>query len=98
MPWGLNIPADDGKEEVPVQAANRRGALALIARTLAGAKVNDLAFLATTSGTEGSEHVAVDNVNKAKKPMDSAGQSQSEAGVVHFGLPHMPGRLGYFAG
>jgi hypothetical protein len=84
-------------KQLTIPCENRPGTLAHIARTLGDAKVNILAFLTTTSGTEGSVQVVVDNVNKAKKALEGAGLSYSETDVLHVELPNLPGALGNFA-
>src|SRR5207245_8851583 len=60
-------------------------------------KINILSCLTTTSGTEGTTHVLVDNVNKAKKALTDAQLSYTEADVLHVELPNKPGALGKFA-
>ena len=50
-------------KQLTVSCENRPGTLAQVARVLGDAKVNILAFLTTTSGTEGSVHLVVDNAN-----------------------------------
>ncbi len=42
--------------------------------------------------------VVVDNVNKAKKALEKASLSYTEADVLHVELPNLPGALGSFAG
>jgi hypothetical protein len=85
-------------KQLSVSVENRPGALAHVARVLGDAKVNILAFLATTSGAEGTVHIVPDNVNKAKKALEGAGFSYTEADVLHVELPNVPGALGNFAG
>jgi hypothetical protein len=85
-------------KQLTISVENRPGTLAHIARTLGDAKVNILAFLTTTSGTEGSVQAVVDNANKAKKALEAAGLSYNEADVLHVELPNLPGALGSFAG
>lgn len=85
-------------KQLTVPCENRPGTLAQVARVLGDAKVNILAFLTTTSGTEGSVQVVVDNVNKAKKALEGAGLSYTEADVLHVELSNFPGALGSFAG
>src|SRR6266705_1949222 len=85
-------------KQLTVSCENRPGTLAHVARILGDAKVNILTFLTTTLGAEGSVQLLVDNVNKAKKALESAGLSHTEADVLHVELPHLPGGLGYFAG
>lgn len=81
-------------KQLTVSCENRPGTLAQIARVLGDAKVNILAFATSTSGTEGSVQVVVDNANKAKKALDGAALSYSEADVLHVELPNLPGALG----
>ncbi len=85
-------------KQLTVSCENRPGTLAHVARVLGDAKVNILSFLTTTSGAEGSVQLVVDNANKAKKALDSAGLSYTEADVLHVELPNLPGALGSFAG
>jgi hypothetical protein len=85
-------------KQLTVTCENRPGTLADIAKALGDAKVNILICLATTSGTEGSVRLVVDNVNKAKKALDGAGLSYTEADVLQVELPNTPGALGKFAG
>jgi hypothetical protein len=85
-------------KQLTISCENRPGTLAHIAKTLGDAKVNILAFLTTTSGTEGSVQVVVDNANKAKKALEGARLSYKEVDVLHVELPNLPGALGSFAG
>src|SRR5712691_11765511 len=79
-------------KEFSVSHENRPGMLAEIAKAL-----GVLSCLTTTSGTEGTTHVLVDNVNKAKKALTDAQLSYTEADVLHIELPNKPGALGKFA-
>jgi len=81
-----------------VSCQNRPGGLAHVTKVLGDAGVNILAFLTTTSGTEGPVQLVVDNPRKAKKAMDAAALSYSEAEVLHVELPDVPGALASFAG
>ncbi len=85
-------------KQLTVPCENRPGTLAHIAKVLGDAKVNILSCLATTSGTEGSVQLVVDNANKAKKALDGAGFAYAEADVLQVELPNTPGVLGKFAG
>ena len=77
---------------------NRPGVLAHIAKVLGDAKVNILAYLTTTSGSEGLTHLVVDNANEAKRAFASAGLGYTEADVLHIELTNRPGTLATFAG
>jgi len=69
-----------------------------VGRACKGAqKINILSCLTTTSGTEGTTHLLVDNVNRARKALASAQLSYTEADVLHVELPNKPGALGKFA-
>ena len=85
-------------KQLSVSVENRPGTLAHIARVLGDAKVNILAFLTTTSNTEGGVHVVVDNINKARNALDREKRSYTEADVLYVELPNKPGALGQFAG
>ncbi len=85
-------------KQLTISCENRPGMLAEIAKALGDAKVNILSCLGTTSGTEGSVQVVVDNVNKATRALDGAGLSYKEADVLQIELPNTPGALGKFAG
>src|SRR5712691_6209516 len=56
-------------KQLSVSHENRPGMLAEIATALGDQKVNILSCLTTTSGTEGTTHLLVDNVNKARKAL-----------------------------
>jgi hypothetical protein len=73
-----------------VRCATRRGTLAQVAKELGNGKVNMLAFVTTTAATKGYVQVVVDNVKKAKKALDGAGLSYSEADVLHVELANVP--------
>ncbi len=85
-------------KQLAVRCENRPGTLAHIARVLGDAKVNILAFVTTTSGAEGFVQLVVDNANKAKRGLEGAGLSCTEADVLHVELPNQPGALGSFTG
>jgi len=84
-------------KQLTISHENRPGMLAEIAKVLGDAKVNILSCLSTTSGTEGTTHLMVDNVNKARKALTDARLSYTEADVLHVELPNKPGALGKFA-
>lgn len=63
---------------------NRPGVLAHVANVLGDGKVNILACLTTTSGSEGLTHLIVDNAGEAKKVFASAGLDYTEAEVIQW--------------
>jgi hypothetical protein len=77
---------------------NLPGMLASIAKILGSEKVNILGCLTLTSGTTGTTHVIVDNVDKAKKAFASSRLQYTEADVLRLELPNTPGALAKFAG
>ncbi len=76
---------------------NRPGTLAHGAKVLGDAKVNILAMLVTTAGTEGFVRLVVDKPAKAKKALDGAGVHYTEEAVLHVELRNAPGALAAFA-
>jgi hypothetical protein len=85
-------------KQISVRVENRPGTVAQVAKVLGDAKVNILAFLTTTSDSEGAVHAVVDNVKNAKKALDSAGLSYTENDVLYIELKNTPGALAHFAG
>jgi hypothetical protein len=81
-----------------VQLENRPGTLAHVAKVLADAKVNVLAFLGTAAGAQGSVEMVVDNANKAKKALGRAGLLYVEGTLEEFELTNRPGALAQLAG
>ncbi len=85
-------------KQLTVTVENRPGTLAQVAKTLADAKVNIVALLSSTAGTQGSVQVVVDNANKAKKALSGAGLSYTEGTLEQVELPNKPGALAELAG
>jgi len=80
-------------KQLTITLANRPGALAQMARVLADAKVNLLALLGNTTGSQGSAQVVVDDIRKAKKALEQALLLYSEGTVEEFELANKPGAL-----
>ena len=80
-----------------ISCENRPGTLADGAKVLGDAKVNILAMLVTTAGTEGYVRLVVDKPAKAKKALDGAGVRYTEEAVLHVELRNVPGALAAFA-
>jgi hypothetical protein len=85
-------------KQLTVSHENLPGMLASIAKILGNEKVNILSCLTMTSGTTGTTHVVVDNVEKAKKALANARLPYTEADVLRLELPNTPGALARFAG
>jgi len=83
--------------QLTVSCENCPGTLARIAGILGKAKVNVLAFNASSAGAMGYIQFVVDNVKKAKKALTSEGISCYEELVLHVTLPNVPGALARFA-
>ena len=83
-------------KQLSVSVENRPGTLAHVAKVLGDAKVNILAFLTTTSNTEGAVHVVVDHVEKARGALDREKLPFTEADVLHLELPNKAGALASF--
>jgi hypothetical protein len=69
-------------KQLTVPCKNRPGEIARVAKVLGEAKVNIMSCLTTTSGDKGAMHLVVDNVNKAKKALDAADLSCTEADAL----------------
>jgi hypothetical protein len=85
-------------KQLTVSHENLPGMLASIAKILGNEKVNILSCLTVTSGTTGTTHVVVDDVEKAKKALANARLPYTEADVLRLELPNTPGALARFAG
>ena len=85
-------------KQLTVSLKNRPGALAQLAQTLADAKVNVVALLGSTAGTQGSAQVVVDQIGKAKKALDKAKMSYTEGVLEQFELKNKPGALSKVTG
>ncbi|HYL16757.1 MAG TPA: ACT domain-containing protein [Terriglobales bacterium] len=85
-------------KQLTVSHENLPGMLASIAKILGNEKVNILSCLTMTSGTTGTTHVVVDNVDKARKALANARLPYTEADVLRVELPNTPGALARFAG
>ncbi len=83
---------------IPLSHENLPGMLASIARVLGNEKVNILSCLTMTSGTTGTTHLVVDNVEKARKALANARLPYTEADVLRLELPNTPGALAKFVG
>jgi hypothetical protein len=85
-------------KQLTVSLENRPGALAQMAQVLADAKVNLVALLGSTAGSQGSAQVVVDQIGKAKKALDKAGMSYTEGTLEQFELNNKPGVLAEVVG
>ena len=80
-------------KQLSITLENRPGALAGVARLLADAKVNIVALLGSSAGTQGSVQLVLDNIGKGKKALDKAGTSYTEGTLEQFELSNKPGAL-----
>ncbi len=83
--------------QLTVSCENCPGTLADIAGILGKAKVNILAFNASSAGAMGYIQFVVDNANKAKKALKRKGIPCYEELVLHVRLPNVPGALARFS-
>ena len=84
-------------KQLTVSCENTPGTLADIAGILGKAKVNILAFNASSAGAMGYIQFVVDNANKAKKLLEKKGLSCYEERVLRVTLPNVPSALARFA-
>jgi hypothetical protein len=80
-------------KQFTIAVDNRPGAVAHIAKTLGGAKVNILALVGTTQGSAGTVQLVVEDPKKAKKALDAAGVSYRENAAEAQELANKPGAL-----
>jgi hypothetical protein len=85
-------------KQLTISLENQPGALAQVAQVLAEAKVNIVALLGSTSGTQGSAQLVVDNINQAKKALKQAGTAYTEGTLEQFELNNKPGALAEVTG
>jgi hypothetical protein len=85
-------------KQLTISLENQPGALAQVAKILADTKVNIVALLGSTSGTQGSAQVVVDDTTKAKKALAKAGRSYTEGTMEQFELSNKPGALAEVTG
>jgi hypothetical protein len=85
-------------KQITVPCENRPGTLAKITGILGKAKVNILAFNASSAGAMGYIQFIVDNAKKARRALERKGISCYEELVLHVTLPNVPGALARFAG
>lgn len=84
-------------KQLTVSCENCPGTLAHLADILGKAKVNILAFNASSAGAMGYVQLVVDNVNRAKKALRRKGIPCYEEVVLHVTLPNVPGALARYA-
>lgn len=80
-------------KQFTISLENRPGALAEVARTLGGAKVNILSLLGTAQGTTGSAELIVEDARRARKALDEAHITYNERTAEEYELPNKPGAL-----
>jgi hypothetical protein len=84
-------------KQLTISLQNQPGRLAAVAQALADARVNILAFLASTAGQQGSVQVVVDNIQRARKALAGAKFPFAEGMLEQVELPNKPGALADFA-
>lgn len=84
-------------KQLTVTCENCPGTLAHIGAILGKAKVNILAFNASSAGAMGYIQFIVDNANQAKKALRHKGIPCYEEVVLHVVLPNLPGALARYA-
>ncbi len=85
-------------KQLTVSLENRPGALAELAQLLAGAKINVVALLGSTAGSQGSAQLVVDQTSIAKKVLQKAGLSFTEGTLEEFEMINKPGALAEVTG
>lgn len=76
-----------------ITIANKPGALLAITRPLGAAKVNLVAIMAMSHGTEATIQLVAEDAKKAKKALDGASISYQESAAQEYSLPNKAGAL-----
>lgn len=85
-------------KQLTIICEDRPGTLSRLAKLLGAEDVNIVAMCCAPFGIQGTVHIVVDNVKRAKSVLDRECISYTEQDVLHVEMKNMPGRLGEFAG
>jgi len=98
MPAAKQLAFSRKAKQLSITCEDRPGTLSRLAKLLGEAEVNIVAMSCTTVGVQGTVHVIVDNLGRAKRVLDREHVSYTEQDVLYVELENLPGCLGEFAG
>ena len=84
-------------KQLSIDCQDRPGTLSKLAKLLGESDVNIVAMCCAPLGVQGTVHIVVDDVKRAKSVLDRDCVSYTEQDVLHVELKNLPGCLGEFA-
>ncbi len=85
-------------KQLSINCEDRPGTLSSVAELLGKWEVNIVAMSCAPLGVQGTIHIVVDDMERAKSLLDREHISYTEQDVLHVELENLPGSLGGFAG
>ena len=85
-------------KQLSITCEDRPGTLSRLAKLLGKWDVNIVAMSCAPLGVQGTVHIVVDDIERAKNVLDREHTSYTEQDVLHVELENLPGCLGEFAG
>jgi hypothetical protein len=98
MPAAKQLAFSQKAKQISIVCEDRPGTLSRLAKLLGEWDVNIVAMSCAPFGVQGTVHVVVDDMERAKNVLDRENISYSEQDVLHVVLENLPGCLGEFAG
>jgi hypothetical protein len=98
MPAAKQLAFSRKTKQLTIICEDRPGTLSGLAKLLGAEDVNIVAMCCAPFGVQGTVHIVVDNVERAKSVLDRECVSYTEQDVLHVELKNLPGHLGEFAG
>jgi hypothetical protein len=98
MPAAEQLAFSRKAKQLSITCEDRPGTLSRLAKLLGEWDVNILAMSCAPLGVQGTVHIIVDDVKRAKNVLDREHVSYTEQDVLHVELENLPGCLGEFAG
>jgi hypothetical protein len=97
MPAAKQLAFSRKTKQLSITSDDRPGTLSRIAKLLGEWDVNIVAMSCAPLGVQGTVHVVVDDMERAKNVLDREHVSYTEQDVLHVELENLPGCLGQFA-
>lgn len=98
MPAAKQLAFSRKTKQISITCEDRPGTLSSLAKLLGESDVNIVAMSCAPVGVQGTVHIVVDDVGRAKKVLDREHVSYTEQDVLQVELENLPGCLGEFTG
>ena len=98
MPAAKQLAFSRKAKQLSITCEDRPGTLSRLAKLLGKWDVNIVAMSCAPLGVQGTVHIVVDDIERAKNVLDREHTSYTEQDVLHVELENLPGCLGEFAG